>query len=149
MNTPEWIKPGAYGAVVGGIVVAVVGFTWGGWVTGGDAADRAETAAEQGRTDLAAAICVQDFIESDGARARLAELKEISSSTQRRTFIVEGGWPNMPDTDNAAVTRDAANLCARMLMELEPTELPVVENESVVEPGQVMEPDDEDTSNSE
>lgn len=85
VNIPSWIKPAAYGAIAGGIVVAIVGFSWGGWVTGGTSSDRAQSAAEQGRTDLAAAICVQDFIAADGARERLAELKEISSSTQPRT----------------------------------------------------------------
>jgi hypothetical protein len=41
MNTPEWLKPGIYGAVIGAVFVGVVGFTWGGWVTGGTANDRA------------------------------------------------------------------------------------------------------------
>ena len=29
MNTPEWLKPGVYGALTGAVVVAFVGFTWG------------------------------------------------------------------------------------------------------------------------
>lgn len=41
MNTPGWLKPGIYGAVIGAVIVGVVGFTWGGWVTGGTANDRA------------------------------------------------------------------------------------------------------------
>jgi hypothetical protein len=41
MNTPEWLKPGIYGAVIGAVFVGVVGFSWGGWVTGGTSNDRA------------------------------------------------------------------------------------------------------------
>ncbi len=35
MRTPEWLKPGLYGAACGAVALAVIGFSWGGWVTGG------------------------------------------------------------------------------------------------------------------
>ena len=35
MNTPEWLKPGVYGALIGAAFVGIVGFSWGGWVTDG------------------------------------------------------------------------------------------------------------------
>ena len=42
----ERIKPVLWGAVGGAIVLAIVGFNWGGWVTGGTAVAMAkETAA--------------------------------------------------------------------------------------------------------
>ena len=28
MNTPEWLKPGIYGALIGAAFVGVVGFSW-------------------------------------------------------------------------------------------------------------------------
>ena len=56
MNIPVWIKPAAYGAIVGGIIVAIVGFSWGGWVTGGTARTSASAAADASRTDLAAGV---------------------------------------------------------------------------------------------
>ena len=37
MQTPEWLKPGLYGAACGAAALAVIGFSWGGWVTGGTA----------------------------------------------------------------------------------------------------------------
>lgn len=137
MNIPVWIKPALYGAVVGGVAVAIVGFAWGGWVTGGTALDSANAAADESRTDLAAAICVQNFMADDGARETLAELKELTSSFQQREIIEEGGWATMPDRDEAA--RATMTLCARMLSALEPTELPVVEDGEVVEEGAVIE----------
>ena len=58
MQTPEWLRPGLYGAGCGAIALAVVGFSWGGWVTGGAAK---QLAADQSRADVTAAltlICV-------------------------------------------------------------------------------------------
>lgn len=137
MNIPVWIKPAAWGAVVGGVVVAIVGFTWGGWVTGGSALEAATEAADESRADLAAAICVQNFLAMDDARAQLSALQD-ESSFQQRQFVEAGGWAVMPDREEAS--RGAATLCARMLAALEPIELPVVEDGEVVEPGEVIEP---------
>jgi hypothetical protein len=139
MNTPVWIKPAAYGAVIGGIAVAVVGFMWGGWVTGGSAEASAKAAADASRTDLAAAICVQNFLADDGARERLEELKQLTTSTQQRTYIEGGNWAVMPGSD--AALRPVTTLCARMLSELEPIEVPVVEGGEVIEEGEVIEGD--------
>lgn len=139
MNIPGWIKPAAYGAVAGGTAVAVVGFTWGGWVTAGSADARVLAANNTGRTDLAAAICVQNFLADDGARDNLAEIKQFASSSQQRTFIEAGGWAVMPDSE--AVARPTATLCARMLSGLDPIELPVVQGGEVVEEGAVIEGD--------
>ena len=137
MNIPLWIKPAVYGAVAGGIAVAVVGFSWGGWVTGGSAQASALSAADASRADLAAAICVQNFMADDDARERLAELKELGRPTPQRNYIEAGNWATMPDSDT--VSRPVATLCARMLVELEPLELPVVEDGEIVEDGEVIE----------
>jgi hypothetical protein len=137
MNIPVWIKPAAFGAVVGGIAVAIVGFAWGGWVTGDSAQASAQAAADASRTDLAAAICVQNFLADEAARDNLAELKQITSATQQRNYIEAGTWAAMPDRDGGI--RPTATLCARMLAELEPIELPVVEDGEVVEEGEVIE----------
>lgn len=144
MNIPGWIKPAAYGAVAGGIAVAVVGFMWGGWVTAGSADARVLSASNTGRTDLAAAICVQNFLNDDGARENLAEIKQFASSSQQRTFIEAGGWAAMPDSE--AVARPTATLCARMLSGLDPIELPVVEGGEVIKEGAVIEGDSEPTN---
>lgn len=137
MKTPEWIKPAVYGAIAGGVAVAIVGFAWGGWVTGSSAQASALAAADASRTDLAAAICVQNFLSDEGARENLAELKAISSATQQRAFVESGNWAAMPDREG--VTRPVATLCARMVSELEPIELPVVEEGEIVEEGEVIE----------
>ncbi len=117
---------------VGSVVVAlVVGFTWGGWVTGGTARGMAETAGDTSRYELASVICVERFLAAPDARARLTELKAIDSSYQQRQFIEEGGWATMPNSDEAA--RQAADLCAKVLANMEPGEL--------VEPAAEAEPE--------
>jgi hypothetical protein len=108
----------------GSVVVAlVVGFTWGGWVTGGTARDMAETAGDESRYELASVICVEKFLAAPDAQAQLTELKAIDSSYRQRQFIEEGGWATMPSKDKAA--RQTAELCAKVLANLEfekPTE---------------------------
>lgn len=137
MNIPLWIKPAAYGAVAGGIAVAIVGFSWAGWVTGGSAQASALAAADASRTDLAAAVCVQNFMADENARENLEGLKALTSNIQKRSYIEAGDWAVMPGNDEAA--RPTAVLCSRMLAELEPTELPVVDNGEVREEGDVIE----------
>ena len=41
MNIPIETKPALWGAAGGAVAAAIIGFTWGGWVTGG----KAETSA--------------------------------------------------------------------------------------------------------
>ena len=102
----------------GSVVVAlVVGFTWGGWVTGGTAREMAETAGDESRYELASVICVEKFLAAPDAQARLAELKATGSSYSQRQFIEAGGWAVMPTKDEAA--RQAADLCAKVLTNLE------------------------------
>lgn len=137
MSIPVWVKPAAAGAVAGGIVVAIVGFAWGGWVTGGSAQASALAAADASRTDLAAAICVQNFMAEDGARERLIEFKELNRPIPQRNYIEAGDWAVMPGSD--AAVRATATLCARMLAGLEPEELPVVEDGEVLEEGEIIE----------
>ena len=57
----EKIEPGVWGAIVGAIVLAAIGFGWGGWVTGGTAQEMAEEMAENSVVDRLVPICVMQF----------------------------------------------------------------------------------------
>lgn len=114
-------KPALAWACAGAVAATLaIGFTWGGWVTGGTAAQMTERAANTARAELAAAICVENFLNANNYRAQLTELQEISSSFRQRQFVEEGGWAIMPGSEQA--DRQAANLCAQSLaaMELAP-----------------------------
>jgi hypothetical protein len=99
-----------------GCVVAtmVVGFSWGGWVTGGTASAIATKAAATARADLMAAICVTRFDEGPDVAVRLASLKG-TESWKRDEFIVKGGWANVAGQDKPV--EGAAGLCAQKLID--------------------------------
>ena len=62
------------GCVAGTILV---GFTWGGWTTGGTARSAAQEAALGSRNELAAAVCVDRFKAAGDAPAQLVALKAL------------------------------------------------------------------------
>lgn len=112
MNTPEWLKPAIYGAAVGAIALAVVGFSWGGWVTGGSA-DR--MAAEKARHEVVAAlvpICIQQSSQDPKAAETLARL-EAANRYQRDELLMEAGWATMPGS--ADPNRSVASACMEQL----------------------------------
>jgi hypothetical protein len=97
MTTPEWLKPGLYGAACGAIALAVVGFNWGGWVTGTTAR---QMASEQSRTDVVAAltsICL-DQSKRDPQLAERVVLLKAASSWERGDIVLKNGWATMPGT---------------------------------------------------
>jgi hypothetical protein len=117
---------------LGSVVVAlVVGFTWGGWVTGGTAREMAGEAGSTSRYELASVICVEKFLAAPDAQAQLTELKAIDSSYRQRQFIEAGGWATMPSKDKPA--RQTAELCAKVLANLDLEELKAGE-EAAAEP---------------
>lgn len=102
---------------VGAIALTmIVGFTWGGWVTGGAATDRAETAAEQAVVDFAAEICAYRFLQASDAGAKLAALKE-QRSFERSSTLEDNGWVSFAGAEDPV--QGAARACAERLMEAE------------------------------
>ena len=95
MRIPEQTKPAAWGALGGAIALAIVGFSWGGWVTGGSAAEAATQSAKSAVVAVLAPICAMQFRDQVDATGKLTELKALSSY-QRADFVVKGGWATMP-----------------------------------------------------
>ena len=112
MNMPEWLKPGIYGAAVGAAALAIVGFSWGGWVTG----STAETlASNQARLEVIAAlvpICVEQSNRDPHVVDTLAQLKG-TSSYKRADMLMEAGWATMPGSSDP--NRDVARACTKVL----------------------------------
>jgi hypothetical protein len=103
------------GAAVGAAVTMIVGFNWGGWVTGGTAKEMAQRGASSAVVSALSPICVDKFQRSAEAAANLSELKK-TSSYQQATFIEKGGWATLPGSDK--VNSSVATACANMLSEL-------------------------------
>jgi hypothetical protein len=97
MRTPEWLKPGLYGAACGAVALAVIGFSWGGWVTGGTARTMA---ADQSKAEVVTAlslICVDQSKRDPQLVERVALLK-AASSYERGDLVMKNGWATMPGT---------------------------------------------------
>src|SRR4051794_18922120 len=94
----------------------IVGFTWGGWTTGGTARSTAQEAALSSRNELAAAVCVDRFKAAGDASAQLVALKALGS-WDRGSFVEKGGWAAMPD--KVAPGDGTARLCGEKLAALE------------------------------
>ena len=92
--------------------VVVLGFTWGGWVTSGTAADRASAAADQATAKLAAAICEYRFLNAPNAASQLAAFDK-QDTYDRGDFLKKGGWATV-DGGKSPVA-GAASICANEL----------------------------------
>ena len=112
MKIPPEVKPAVWGAVGGAIAVAIVGFTWGGWVTGGTAERMAKQQSDTAVISAMAPICADKFRQQTDVAAKLAELKLVSS-WQQGSFVEKGGWATLPGSDKA--DSGLARACAALL----------------------------------
>lgn len=99
---------------IGAVVAAIiVGFSWGGWVTGGTSQTMAKAAGDAARGELASAICVERFNATPVSAAKLAEFKAMPDSYKKRQFVEAGGWATMPG--QTTPDRLGAEACATAL----------------------------------
>jgi hypothetical protein len=112
MNLPSNTKPWIQGAVVGAIATAIVGFSWGGWVTGGSSDKRVAVASHDATVVALASICAERFRAQNDAPAKLAELSKVSS-WERGSVIEKSGFALMPGAKTADT--DVARACAESL----------------------------------
>jgi hypothetical protein len=121
MNIPKLpiqTKPFLWGAAAGAISLAIVGFNWGGWVTGGTSEQRAGARADAAIVAALTPICVAQFQRSADVPARLAALKEVKSWEQG-DYVGKSGWATMPGS-TAEPNRLVATSCAEALSKLVP-----------------------------
>ncbi|WP_227288055.1 hypothetical protein [Boseongicola sp. H5] len=112
MTTPDWLKPGIYGAVIGAVFVGVVGFSWGGWMTGGSAEDLASERSHDSVIAALVPVCL-DIARTDPDRiAQLATVR-AAATFRRRDAVMEAGWATMPGSETP--NRDLAMACMEAL----------------------------------
>lgn len=112
MNTPEWLKPGITGAVIGAVLVGVIGFTWGGWVTGGTADDRAMSMAHDDVVAAMVPVCL-DMARTDPERTEKLATIRAASTYQQRDAVMAAGWATPPGQETP--DRDIAAACLKAL----------------------------------
>lgn len=91
----------------------IVGFSWGGWVTGGTARETATSMASDAVIRRLAPICVTQSGRDLGKGQKLAALKD-ESSWQRGEYVGKQGWATMPGEQEP--DRRVAEACATLLM---------------------------------
>jgi hypothetical protein len=99
-----------WGCAAAALTTIIVGFGWGGWVTGGTSRTMATTAAQVARGELASAICVEKFKAAPDSAAKLTELNAITDTYKRLQFVETGGWATMPG--QTSPDRRGAESCA-------------------------------------
>jgi hypothetical protein len=114
MEMPVELKPALWGALGGAAALAILGFTWGGWMTAGSAATQSSQRASEAVVKALAPICADNFRRDQETVARLDELKKVSS-WQQAGFIEKGGWAKMPGAQSVDSTMSRA--CATLILD--------------------------------
>jgi hypothetical protein len=112
----DWdkIKLGFWSAIGGAVLLAVIGFNWGGWVTHGTAEAMAKEIAAVAVAERFAPFCVAQFNKDSERDQKLKEFKEKDSWNGQK-YVEAQGWATIfgEKTPDAKV----AELCAKQLME--------------------------------
>ena len=119
MNLPKLpaeTSPFLWGATAGAVALAIVGFGWGGWVSGATAERLAAARAETAMVAALTPICVTQFQANPRARASLATLK-ATNSWEQAEYVTKGGWATMPGSSTEP-SREVAAACAAALVNL-------------------------------
>jgi hypothetical protein len=110
MQMPESVKPAIWGAIGGAVAAMIIGFGWGGWVTGGTAGKMAVTSAQDASVLALTPLCVA---KAEQQPEQLVLLKK-ESSYARGSFVTKAGWvANVNEKYRSAV----ASACASTLVE--------------------------------
>lgn len=112
MNAPKSLKPGDYGVVIGALSISIIGFAWGGWVTGGTSNERA---LAMSRAEVVAELVPVCFEKAGADPEGATKLDPIraASTYRRRDALLAAGWATVPGAE--APDRDIAQACLAAL----------------------------------
>jgi hypothetical protein len=94
------------------VATMIVGFTWGGWVTGGTAQATAKAMAEDAVVHRLSSICVAAAQHDPQRQQKLKDL-HAANEWDRADYVQKAGWATMPgdkDPDSKV-----AGECAKVL----------------------------------
>ena len=110
MKIPVQVRPAAWGVVGGAIAAIIIGFTWGGWVTGGTSEKNAGVAAQ---TAVVQALVPHCVAKAEQQPEQLILLKK-ENSYSRHDFVVKAGWVSSVADE---YRRQVAESCASAIVE--------------------------------
>jgi hypothetical protein len=112
MQVPVWTKPALWGAVVGAVGIAIVGFSQLGWKTAGSAERFAQERADTAVVAALVPFCVVKA-QQDPDKAVLVKLRAEDSSYTRDDMVTKAGWATLGgDTSPDSAL---ANACSEKL----------------------------------
>ena len=107
------LKPALWGVAGGAVAAMIIGFSWGGWVTGGTASTSADKQASTAVVMALTPFCTEKFRGDANVATNLEELKK-ANSWDRGSFIEKGGWATSPG--QSAPAEGVARACAELLV---------------------------------
>ncbi len=113
MKIPEWTEAAFLSLVAGASGLAIVGFTWGGWVTGATARKMADSASSAAVVAVMMPYCLAQAKSDPNAAVVLANLK-AAGTYQKGGIIEKAGWATPLGADEP--NSDVAKACSAELM---------------------------------
>jgi hypothetical protein len=95
------------------VLTMIIGFAWGGWVTGGTARKIATESSEEAVVLRLEKICVTQFNKDPAKDQKLKDLK-ATDSWKRSDFVAQQGWATMPGEEKP--DQKVADACAKSLI---------------------------------
>jgi hypothetical protein len=103
MKVPVWLRPGFWGAAVGAIAMATIGFSQLGWTTSNSAEQLAQQRASAAVVSALVPFCVAKA-QQDPDKTVFTKLRAETSSYSRSDLVMKAGWAtlgNEKSPDNA------------------------------------------------
>lgn len=97
------------------ILILILGFNWGGWMTGGSAQALAASTASTAVIQRLTPICVAQFQQDPTKDQKLTELKALSTY-QQSDYVAKQGWATMPG--EAKPDSKVATACLKLLTQV-------------------------------
>lgn len=113
MGAPAWLKPAVMGGIVGAIATMIVGFSQGGWMLGSSAERMAQQQSALAVTEALVPVCISQSNSDPSASTKLEQLGALTSSYERREFVMKTGWATVPSAESP--NSELADACAEVL----------------------------------
>jgi hypothetical protein len=93
----------------------ILGFGWGGWMTGGSAERAAFERSQIAVTTALVPACVEKSKGDPAAAKKLSALGALTSSWDQRDAVLQAGWATIGEGE---ANRDVAEACASQLLKV-------------------------------
>ena len=108
----EKMSLGVMSAIGGAAITLIIGFNWGGWVTGSSSLSMGKDMARDAVVERLAPICVSQFNMDPQREENIVTLKE-KDSWDRGKYIETQGWATMPFEESP--DRTVATKCSELI----------------------------------